>query len=362
MDLDLRKAAIRVATGGRASGRIRTAGRIEFVRDQGPVRRDIRVKDFEWNPETLRNLTKILWAVERSHGYAISALRLFSRMPSSQFSPDGLLGGRGYIQQVREMRSSLSQAVETLSAFTDTIHDEINAPHWAAGEDPIANEMMEGVEEVKANPEGFVEKQFKKEIPEAAEAIGNPSPDDYNPFVNAEEDEDGEDGSDWWGQYGEDDEEGPRLSATRLADSSVPPETLPGPRVMHVGPGESPEPFGYFTDQGEVPSDDPSGAGFVQYDRILEDGFEGGVTGDGSTDGDSSVFKMSAESLVRSGATYSWLPGADNQKIMNYYEPGLTEAEVEWMRAHSNPDPPPGSNRPAARPRMDPLWESRMEG
>lgn len=366
MTLDLERAAARVASGNApAPGRVRTAGRIEFVRDQGPVRRDIRVKDFEWRSDTLRNLTKILWAVERSHGYAISALRLFSKMPSSEFSPDGLLGGRGYIQQVREMRSGLSQAVETLSAFTDTIHDEINAPHWAAGEDPVASEMMEGAQEVKADPEGFVEEQLKQDVPEAAEVLANPSPDDYNPFVNGEEDEE-ESRADWWDEYGdgEDSGDGPRLSANiRHADSSVAPETLPGPRVMHVGPGESPEPFGYFTDQGELPSDDPVGEGFVQFDRILEDGFDGGVTGDdGSTDGDSTVFKMSAKAVMKSGATYSWLPGADNQKIMNYYEPGLTEAEVEWMRAHSNPDPPAGSSRPAARPTVDPLWESRMEG
>lgn len=367
MALDLEKIASRVASG---PGTVRTAGRIEFVRDQGPVRRDIRVKDFEWKPETLRNLTKILWAVERAHGYAISALRLFSKTPSSEFSPDGMLGGRGYIQQVREMRSGLSQAVETLSAFTDTVHDEINAPHWAAGEDPVATEMVEDAQEVKADPEGFVEQQFRRELPDAPQELFNPSPDDYNPFLDGDEEggysneaeaEDGEDeGTGWWDQYSDDGDA--RTSAARVADSSIAPETLPGPRVMHIGPGESPEEFGYFTDQGEVPSDDPLGEGFSQFDRILEDGSEGGITGDdNATDGDESMFKLSAGAVARAAATYSWLPGANNQKPMNYYEPGLTEAEVEWMRAHSDPDPPPGSSRPAARPKVDPLWESRME-
>lgn len=359
MGTDLRKAAAALSSG--SAGRVRTAGRIEFVRDQGPVRRDIRAQDFEWRPETLRNLTKILWAVERSHGYAISALRLFSKMPSSEFSPDGLLGGRGYIQQVREMRSGLSQAVETLSSFTDTIHDEINAPHWAAGDDPVANEMMEGAQEVKSDPEGFVEDQLKKEVPEASEGFvefSNPSPDDYNPFLNGDDqDDDGADGADWWDQYGDDGE--PRTSAARKADSSVDPGTLPGPRVMHVGPGASPEEFGYFTDDGEVPSDDPLGEGFSQLDRIVESPVADGTTGYGSpTDGDESVFKTSADAVLRSGATYSWLPGADNQKLMNYYERGLTDSDVEWMRTHSDPDPPPGSGRPKSRPSKDPLWES----
>src|SRR5689334_19808218 len=76
----------------------RIGGRIEFVRDQGPVRRDIRVKDFDWSPECLRNLAKILWAAQRAHSYAMSSYRLFSKMPSASFSPDGMLGGKGYIQ------------------------------------------------------------------------------------------------------------------------------------------------------------------------------------------------------------------------------------------------------------------------
>lgn len=353
MALDLESAASRVA-----SGRIRTAGRIEFVRDQGPVRRDIRVKDFEWNPDTLRNLTKILWAVERAHSYGLSALRLFSKMPSSEFSPDGLLGGRGYIQQVRDMRAALGQSVETLSSFTDTVHDEINAPHWgSAGEDPVSTETMENAEEVKSDPEGFVEKQFQEDVSDQVpgqdqEPISNPTPDEYNPFFE-NEDED----SDWWGS---DDDDQPRMSSyRRVADSSIDPSTLPGPRVMHIGPGESPEEFGYFTDNGEVPSDDPLGEGFSHLDPIVDDG--GMPSYSNPTDGDESVFKTSADSLMRSGATYSWLPGADNQKILNYYEPGLTEAEVKQMRANSDPDPPPSMRRKISKPKSDPLWKARRE-
>jgi hypothetical protein len=285
------------------------------------------------------------------------------------------------------MRSGLAQAVETLSSFTDTVHDEVNAPHWASvGEDPVSDDMMEDAKEVKADPEGFVEDQFRQEVegrgqppavqpaPDGAgddpedEPVSNPSPDEYNPFFEGEEDD-----SDWWNwdESPEEREIRPQVSAdvaapspapARTADSSVPPETLPGPRVMHVGPAESPEEFGYFTDQGEVPSDDPLGEGFSQLDRIVESPVADGISGyDNPTDGGESVFASSAEALVRAGATYSWLPGANNQKPLNYYEPGLTEAEVEWMKAHSDPDPPPGTRTRASRPRVDPLWESRRE-
>ena len=417
-----------------ASGRVRTAGRIEFIRDQGPLRRDIRTKGFSWEPDTLRNLAKILWAAERAHSYGMSALRLFSKMNSSEFSPDGLLGGFGYIQKVPDMRASLSQSVEVFSGFLDTVHDEINAPHWSnAGEDAGVEEIVEDAAIVKADPEGFVEQQFQQQVPEAQgefDGYENPIPEDYNPFLEEEDPDDEDDwGWDWnelsapaiaadvlnpWADIDvatditEDKEtplpgpkagiptddseqeagvtpvemlmnttgEHPRgnyaaaidrvlagfrahnasMGGPRVADSSVAPETLPGPRVMHVGPGESPEEFGYFTDQGERPSDDPLGEGFSHLDRIIESPVADGVTGyTDATQGDETVFKQSA---IRLANGYSWLPGTTNEKNLNYYELGLTSDEVEWMRAHNEPDMPPGIEPEPIRPPTDSLWDS----
>jgi hypothetical protein len=401
-----------------ASGKVRTAGRIEFIRDQGPLRRDVRAKGFKWDQEVLRNLAKILWAAERSHSYGMSALRLFSKMSSSEFSPDGLRGGRGSIQQVKELRSGLAQAVEVLSAFTDTVSDEVSAPHWAvANENPEVGGIIEDVQQVKANQEGFVEHQFHSQVPESQEDFNvyeNPNSDDYNPFVEEKEEEEEDDGWDWdalspsvSSNLTEDKEiklPGPRaelptdeseqeegvtpvemlmnttgehpvgkysaalrdvlegfrkhfssIGGPHIADSSVAPETLPGPRVMHVGPGESPEEFGYFTDEGERPSDDPLGEGFSQLERIEESPVADGVVGYvDATEGDESVFKMSATKVAD---TYSWLPGSDNEKPMNYYDLGLTEEDVEWMKAHNQPDPPPGLNPDPPPAPTDQLWD-----
>ena len=399
-----------------ASGQVRTAGKIEFIRDQGPLRRDIRVQGFEWAPDVYRDLSKVLWASERAHSYAMSALRLFSRLPSSKFSPDGMLGGRGYIQQVREMRSALSQAVETLSSFTDTVHDEVNAPHWAAVDDESAKDILEDVQDVKENPMGFVEDQYRTDVLEEPETVANPDPDELNPFLEGTgEDDDEDDLWDWDAietqvaaaahdpdyvllgsitDITEDKEiplPGPRSElpsdesvqeealgavemimnttgehprgnkASRRADSSVDPSTLPGPRVMHVGPGESPEEFGYFSDLGqERPSDDPAGEGFSHLDRVVESPVSDGTTGyTDATQGDETVFKASAARLsgARLADNYSWLPGSGNEKNLNYYELGLSEEEVQWMRANNQPDPPPGMDPTPSRPQTDHLWE-----
>jgi hypothetical protein len=360
-----------------ASGKIRTAGVIQFQKDQGPLRRDIRAQGFEWRPDTLRNLAKILWAAERSHSYGIAALRMFSKMPSSEFSPDGLLGGRGYIQQVKDMRTAISQAVEVLSSFTDTIHDEINAPHWAAVEDKPTDDLVDQVEATKQNPEQFVEQQFQntvhgtpgsEEMPlsNPVEEEMNPSPDAFNPFFQKEEDDD-EDG-DWPSLTRESSRYdsavkgillkfGERKASSRLADSSVPPETLPGPRVMHVGPGAGPEEFGYWTDQNEVPSDDPMGEGFRALEDMEESPVNDGATGYSEpTDGDASVFKTSASAVAASTCAYSWLPGSRNEKLMPYYNLGLTEEDVDWMRQNDDPVPPDGQKTKPTKPSRDPLW------
>lgn len=425
---DLERIANKVAG---LAGRVRTAGKIEFIRDQGPLRRDIRAPGFKWSPEAFNDLAKILWASQRAHSYAMAALRIFSRLPSSQFSPDGLLGGRGYIQSVKDMRSSLSSAAQTLSAFNDTIHDEINAPHWNEAETPEANELVEDAERVKANPDAFVDSGYEEvQGPDTDidEPLHNPTPDEMNPSFESDEEapEDDDDeyddaggssqtasAGDFWlkgellslandgaqreapdlsvsperpGSKVPSDKTEPRsgkseaemamntttvdrgsyaaairkiaprsLRSDRVASSSVPGEALPTPRVDHIGPGASGVDAGHFNWDALWPSDDPSGEGLHSgvnvSDHLLDRSTADGVTGyDNPTDGDSSVLQ-----LAHSG--YSLLPGSRNEKIMPYYDRDLTEADVEWMKANSDPDP---VIKPVVRKPELNLWDAEL--
>ncbi len=420
---------------------VRVGGKIEFVKDQGPVRRDVRVHGFIWDADIHRNLAKTLWAIERGHSYGMAALRLFSKMNSSEFSPDGLLGGKGYIQQVREMRSGLSQAVEMLSSFSDTLHDEINADHWreATDGDPSTGKIVEEAQQVRENPEQYVEEAFHQEVPSAEEGeefdinTANPSPDEYNPFPDDDEEgEDEEEGSEWdWDSIqphtssdkevplpgpkselptddGEQEQgvthvemmmnttgEHPRGNyaaaikraveeigrscgepvrreasfrrsgePVRVADSSVDPATLPGPRVMNIGPGESTEENGGFSEFWDYPSDDPMGRGLGAGDYLYEgtDANGDGVTGySDATEGDNTVLKMSSkaiEKLSRTSATYSWLPGSRNEKLMPYYDRSMSEDDVLWMQANDTPDLPAGMAPKIVKPPEDPLWDA----
>lgn len=398
----------------RVASTVRTAGKIEFIRDQGPIRRNVRVQGFTWSPDRLRELSKILWACERAHSYTIASLRLFSRMPAADFSPDGLLGGVGYIQTIKDMRGALGQSVELLSTFCDTLHDEINASHWAqVSNDPDVQSIMEDTEETKANPEQFVQGEYDEDVngDEGYLEVRNPAAEDYNPTVEADENADEEE-DDWNSLYA------PVAASTRVADGTVkakgkhselpedeteqkqgvsavemmmnttwenppggyasairkvtdqilergplvrqastalPGGTVPTPRMDAIGPAEGGE-FGFYNDPADLPSDDLSGEGFHSYDRILEgeDAVADGVSGKESpTKGDETFLKAAA-----SVAGYSWLPGSKNEKLFNYYEPGLSEADIDWMKNNNAPDSPftPKSSQKYMSD-IDPLYE-----
>ena len=69
------------------------------------------------------------------------------------------------------------------------------AAHWrtAMEQDPSTKDIVS--EAGQANPEKYVQQTFQEEVPSADEGLDayeNPEPDDFNPFVEGEEDGDGE--------------------------------------------------------------------------------------------------------------------------------------------------------------------------
>ena len=96
----------------------------------------------------------------------MAAYTIFAKIKSADVSPDGSLGGKGYIQKIAEMRRAYMNVVEALSALSDTLYDEIRAPHWAAvsrQEDPKERNEVEQIVgdalEIKKDPEGWAEEQ-----------------------------------------------------------------------------------------------------------------------------------------------------------------------------------------------------------
>jgi len=155
----------------------RMAGEVRFIKDRsgdagewafgppGPNERDIQ-DDFVFNARHLKPLAQTLRSALMALGHVTSAYNKFVKIKSRNVSPDGSLGGKGYIQKITDMRRQLMNCVEALSALTDTIYDEMAAPHWNPSEDTLdardreeVKEIIEDAEEIKDDPEAWAEGQ-----------------------------------------------------------------------------------------------------------------------------------------------------------------------------------------------------------
>lgn len=216
----------------------------------------------EFNPQSLKPLTKMLWATSVALGHALTAHRQFSRLKSVSFSPDGLMGGRGYVMRVKDVRSKLIEACEELSNIADTVYDEIKAPHWKpklsqlVQEDDEIQDLLEDAEGYLEDPEGEAEEDLEEVSDKPRKTKGTPR--------LFEKEEDGTSGSRLpsaspGGEQGANPAQvdRPQLKqAIWKVGSSLPVDTLPGPRVNHRGPAEGQGPFGSFNKGEPLTQDD----------------------------------------------------------------------------------------------------------
>jgi hypothetical protein len=157
--------------------RVKVAGEVRFIKDNtgdesqwayanhGPSEREI-VKDYAFSPRNVKPLAKTLRSTTAALGHCMSGYTVFTKIKSSTVSPDGNLGGKGYIQKISDMRKQFMNCVEALSALSDTLYDEVRAPHWTAisrQEDPQdrkeVEEIIQDAEEIREDPEGWAKEE-----------------------------------------------------------------------------------------------------------------------------------------------------------------------------------------------------------
>lgn len=241
-----------------------------------PEKRNIP-QDHPFEPRALKPMAQALWAASVAHGHALTAYRHISRLKSATVSPDGMIGGRGYIMKMADMRKRLYEACESLSAITDTLHDEIAAPHWkpklAQLDESDAEDVQRFVEESQdwlARPEDEAEEEMEavekgekdgdeKEEPKASElpSAGPAEESDAQPpKPPGGSDKQASTGAGlkmlyWDPEYGV----VPGRPTPVQGNSSISPAELPGPRVDHLDRGEQTGPWGSYNFE-EEPSDD----------------------------------------------------------------------------------------------------------
>ena len=109
----------------------KTAGEVRFVKDRsgdakewawaapGASERKIS-ENFIFNAKELKPLALTLRSSLMALGHVTSAHARFVKVKSRNVSPDGALGGMGYVQKIPDMRRQLMNCIEVLSAITDT--------------------------------------------------------------------------------------------------------------------------------------------------------------------------------------------------------------------------------------------------
>ena len=130
-------------------------GASERRRDKGEMVRDI--SGFEYDKSKALLLKKALHNINVSLGTLISAMKELSILRGSEVTPDGKLGGRGFVMSFKELKAKLGTAITDLSDITDTLADELTNPNWELSdnekkkvkkENEIIEEKVEEVEEI----------------------------------------------------------------------------------------------------------------------------------------------------------------------------------------------------------------------
>ena len=146
----------------------RTAGEVRFIKDKGgdssewawseysPSERNMD-KKHKFNTKCKKPMAQVLRSSLFALGHAMSAYSRFAKIKSRDISPDGRLGGKGYIMEIKGMRKQYMNIVESLSSLSDTIYDEINADHWDMAREKIIEQYIDEAQEVMEDPERWAE-------------------------------------------------------------------------------------------------------------------------------------------------------------------------------------------------------------
>lgn len=149
----------------------------ELLKTAATQRREIP-DDFKYNPKKLKHLKHILHNVTVALGTLTSCLNEMSKIKGPDVSPDGLLGGVGYIMPLKDIKQTINTAVHNLGNVADSIADELTNPRWSIKDKEVdklikekekVEEKVEEVEEEEVNPEDLV--TAEEFISEKAEKI-----------------------------------------------------------------------------------------------------------------------------------------------------------------------------------------------
>lgn len=154
-----------------AKKKIKTAGEIKHIKDTTGynVARE-NLDGFSFNEKGLKSVAKTYNHLAEAFSHMVKASNIFSRLKSSQVSPDGKLGGRGYIQPIKEIRTSMGESLNVISELIDTFYDEVNSPYWKKQifeDNPLVKDILEKTDNIIDKAEEEISPEINEEIKES---------------------------------------------------------------------------------------------------------------------------------------------------------------------------------------------------
>jgi flagellar biosynthesis GTPase FlhF len=140
----------------------------------GSLRREIS-DDFKYDKKKLKHLHRILHNVNVALGTLGSALGEFGKVKGPMISPDGLLGGLGYVMPLKDIKEIINTSIHKLSDVADSLADEMSNPHWNARDDKETKELIKEKEKVEE------ETQEVMDAPESEEGTEETAPEEIAP-------------------------------------------------------------------------------------------------------------------------------------------------------------------------------------
>ena len=140
---------------------------------------------FQYDKSKAKILKRVLHNLNVSQGTLIAAMKEIATMRGSEISPDGKLGGKGFIMPFRDIKQIINEAVGNLSDVTDTLADELTNPMWGLSSTEKKKvkkeqeDIEDKVEEAEEEIEEIEEKAEESEVGESPE--GNNVGEDEEP-------------------------------------------------------------------------------------------------------------------------------------------------------------------------------------
>lgn len=138
-----------------------------------------------YDPSKLEHIKSLLHGLSVALGTLNASQRELTTLKGHEISPDGKLGGKGYVMTLRKFKDLIADSVNNLSDLTDTLADELTNPRWGLSTEEvqaILDDKNEAEEQASEKADLFFQEseQRAEELAEEGEQI-------------VEESEDGED-------------------------------------------------------------------------------------------------------------------------------------------------------------------------